>query len=459
LQSDGLLVPNTTVFDYGCGLGGDVRRLKEAGFDCTGWDPVHAPGNGRRSSDLVNLGYVVNVIENPRERQEALRDAWGLTQRLLTVSARLVAETPDHDRISPYADGVLTRIGTFQKFFEQQELRNWIDQSLDVAAVAAAPGIFYVFRNDAERSRFIARRFRRSAAMPRLRVNDRLFATNQPLLEKLAAFIAARGRLPGPDELAEYGLLEAALGNIKRAFRVLEHASDPSAWAAVREIRRQDLLMLLALSRFDRRQRLSELPPDLQLDVKAFFGSYTEGCKLADELLFALGKPALMDSAFRAAGCGKLMPRALYVHVEALPHLPTLLRLYESCARTYAGGDMDANVIKLSRAEPKISYLQYPEFEDDPHPSLAESMSVHLQTFRIRTRNYRDYDNPPILHRKEEFVSSDHPLKSKFERLTRIEEAKGLYENPSGIGNREGWAEVLREKGVTLRGHRLVRAC
>ncbi len=38
---------------------------------------------------MVNLGYVVNVIENPEERREALRGTWGLTQNVLIVSSRL----------------------------------------------------------------------------------------------------------------------------------------------------------------------------------------------------------------------------------------------------------------------------------------------------------------------------------------------------------------------------------
>jgi DNA phosphorothioation-associated putative methyltransferase len=458
VQSDGLLRPGMSVMDYGCGLGGDVRRLKNAGFDCSGWDPMHAPDGRCLSSDVVNLGYVVNVIENPKERQDALRAAWDLTQRLLVVSARLVAESPGGDGTSPYADGLLTRIGTFQKFFEQQELRNWIEQSLETAAIAAAPGIFYVFRDDEQRARFIAERFRRPTAVPRLRVSDRLFAEHQPLLEKLAAFIAGRGRLPGREELPEYGAIEAAFRTVKRAFSVLEMASDPAAWVSARETRSQELLMLLGLSRFDRRQHFNELPIDLQLDVKAFFGSYAAACKLADELLFSLGNLERMDEAFRSTTFGKAMPRALYLHASAVAHLPILLRLFEGCARTFAGTVAGANIIKLGMGEPKISYLSYPDFDSDPHPALVESVSVHLQTFRIRVRSYRDYANPPILHRKEEFIRHDHPLKSKFERLTRIEEAKGLYKDPSSIGTRDRWSALLQLKGFAYRGHRLVRA-
>ena len=84
-------------------------------------------------------------------------------------------------------------------------------------------------------------------------------------------------------------------------------------------------------------------------------------------------------------------------------------------------------------------------------------MTVHLQTFRMREWDYTSYRNPPILHRKETFVASDHPLHAKFARLTRQEESKGLYEAPAHIGTRLGWEEQLSVKGFSLRGHRLIR--
>ena len=67
--SDDLLGESGTLMDYGCGRGGDVARLSDAGLDCVGWDPVHAPEGRRRLSSVVNLGYVINVIERIDERR------------------------------------------------------------------------------------------------------------------------------------------------------------------------------------------------------------------------------------------------------------------------------------------------------------------------------------------------------------------------------------------------------
>ena len=132
-------------------------------------------------------------------------------------------------------------------------------------------------------------------------------------------------------------------------------------------------------------------------------------------------------------------------------------RVYEGCARAYIGAVEDANIIKLHRDAPQVSYLSYPQFERDPHPALAASLLVPLQTFRIQHRDYSGSNNPPILHRKEAFLSDAHPLYPKFSRLTRQEEKWGLYDKAARIGTRRGWEQILTERGIRLAGHRLVR--
>ncbi len=155
---------------------------------------------------------------------------------------------------------------------------------------------------------------------------------------------------------------------------------------------------------------------------------------------------------------GKLLPDDLYVHRSALDALEPLLRIYEGCGRAYLGDVEGANVIKIHRRSGKLSYLVYPEFDDDPHPALLRSIRVSLRTRRIDGTDYAQSANPPVLHRKESFLAPDHPLYAKFARLTACEEKNGLLDNPSGIGTRVGWSRRLAERGFSLKGHRLVRS-
>ena len=275
----------------------------------------------------------------------------------------------------------------------------------------------------------------------------------RPLIE----FFEERGRAPAEDELPGGNEIRERFGSLRRALRLVQRAHDAEAWRKVVTARGEDLLIFLALSRFDGRPRFGRLPLAVRRDIRAIFSSYRRACEESDVALLAVGDMVRVSKAARGSPVGKLTPSAIYVHESALDRLPPLLRLYEGCARGYIGRVEGANVIKLHTDEPRVSYLSYPEFESDPHPALAEGMTVHLQTFRVRERDYSGSRNPPILHRKETFLAPDHPLHAKFARLTR-QESKGLFDDTTCIGTRAGWEQALSHKGVTLRGHRLVRA-
>jgi len=451
---DGILLPSLSLFDYGCGRGSDVARLRTLGFACAGWDPQYAPETSFQNADVVNLGYVINVIENATERESVLRQAWSFAQRVMIVSARLTVET-DPGEILPFADGYLTSRGTFQKLYEQNELRLWIDSTLNDSSVAAAPGVFYVFRDPNLRYEYLSSRLRRSSALPKQRRSDQLFEAHRPLFEEFIQFVSARGRLPVEEELHAAAQLSKEIGSIRRAFMVVKRVTDPAQWEKIRTERAQDLLVYMALARFSKRPRFSILPLSLQLDIRAFFSNYARACELADKLLFSAGDRKLIETTCRASAIGKLTPTGLYVYNTALESLDSVLRVYEGCARALSGAVDGANVIKLYVHEPKVSYLSYPNFETNAHPSLHRSLLVHLQTFELSQRNYSDSENPPILHRKEEFLRKDDPLRIKYERLTRQEEGKGLYEQPSEIGTREAWEQLLKKKALQIRGHRL----
>ena len=455
-MKDGLIAASTEVFDYGCGHGDDVERLSQAGIRAFGWDPAHRPDGPRRDADIVNLGYVVNVIESPEERAQTIRAAWNYARDVLIVSARLKSEA-ETSTFDEFEDGCVTRIGTFQKFYVQHELRDWIQETLEESPVAAAPGVFYVFRQADRREQFVASRYRRRLAAPRIRLSDRLFEQHRELLQALMAFVTERGRLPEADEVEVGSELTDAFGSIKRAFQVVRRVTGPDQWQAIFDERRTDLLVYLALGRFPRRPKFSSLPRSIQLDIKAFFKTYTAACAAGDALLFAVGDMQKVDGACRQATFGKLMPTALYVHVGALNRLPPVLRVYEACARVLCGEVEGATIVKLRRLEPKVSYLSYPGFDAEAHPTLRFSIRVDLRTLAVRYRNFTESTNPPILHRKESFVPEDYPQRDLFAALTMAEESVGLFEEAADIGTLDNWNQRLAAKGLRVMDHTVVK--
>ena len=337
---DGLIHQEQTFFDYGCGRGDDLLRLHKMGIPVTGWDPAFFPDEERSPADVVNLGYVVNVIEDPAERVLVLAAAWGLARKVLIVSARLDWEATDA-AVDFQGDGIVTGKRTFQKFFTQEELRQWIEHALDRRVVAAAPGIFYVFRDEADAQSFAVNRVYRQRRIPDIEQCQELVSDHKELIEPLMAFVTKRGRLPGrlpvDAELATVPQLTRVFGSIPRAFSLLRRATSADRWDRIRQERRDDVLVYLALAAFPKRPRFGALHNELRHDIRAFFGSYKSGCAEADALLFSAGDQDAVDRACRAAGVGKLLPSALYVHHTAVEHLPPVLRVYEGCGRQLAG--------------------------------------------------------------------------------------------------------------------------
>ena len=274
----------------------------------------------------------------------------------------------------------------------------------------------------------------------------------------MMAAMTQLGRLPGPEEFPQSAQVIERLGSLNKAFALIRRVTDEQPWEDIAQRHTEDLLVYLALSRFRHRPKLSQLPTGIQRDIKAFLGNYSQACTRADTLLFRAGDPAAIDAACQQAEAGKLADNALIVHRTALDCLPPILRIYEGCARALVGDIDEANLIKLHRFSGKVSYIAYPEFETKPHPRLHLRVKVSLRTLGIDFFDYSNWQDPPLLFRKEQFLHADHPLHEKFSRLTHQEERRGLLHEIDDSAPATQWQIRLAESGYVLRGHQVVRA-
>ena len=317
--------------------------------------------------------------------------------------------------------------------------------------------MYLVFRDAAQAEGFRAARLYTRMSTPRVRIESKRFEDYQVQLTPLMDFVSQRGRIPVKGELEQELALNLEFGNLKRAFQIVLTATDEAEWDAIAYQRSLDLQVYLALANFGRGRSIKNLSPAIRADIKAFFGSYDEACEVADRLLFKIGEPGIIKKACQHNKIGKLLPMALYVHISALNEIDPKLRLYEGCASRNIGGTEDANIIKFHTEKPCISYLYYPNFDTVAHPALQWSMLIDLRDLSLKFRDYSEQDNPPILHRKETFVSENYPLYQKFSKLTKAEEKAGLFSETKTIGNRNGWEARLAACGVQIKNHRVVR--
>lgn len=132
--SKGFLMSTDTIHDYGCGKkeyiekhGNDVTRLQALGFNATGHDINYGIP---RIADIVFCSYVINVVENPDERKEIVKDAYRLARKMLILSARTDKDSLKNSKTSQMNDGVLTSKNTFQKFYTTRELQAYVKEVL-----------------------------------------------------------------------------------------------------------------------------------------------------------------------------------------------------------------------------------------------------------------------------------------------------------------------------------------
>lgn len=434
--------------DFGSGRGQDVHRLRDLGIDAYGWDPHFNPDAPKWSSDIVLLTYVLNVIDDPVERLAVLREAWDLAGRVLVVSVRL---TWEQTRVSgdDWSDGVVTSRKTFQKLFQPNELLVLVQQVTGVRCVAASAGTVYAFRDDSQRLVHITRRVAPDFAWE-------VEADAADAVRNLVGFAESRGRVPDLGEIPSHQLDQLRGVSQTQIRQIVKKGASPDGMALGARRTTLNTLLVLGIDLFSGRARFSELPLSIQQDIRFHFSSYREACRRADRLLLKLRDKQYVRGAMRNSP-GKLTPSALYVHSRAVDSMPVVLRLYEYCGSIAVGRPPAWSVLKLHHDHDMVSWLDYPDFDRDPHPKLASSYAVDLATLKAAHRTYSERSNRPLLHRKHEFLTPEDPDYAKFQRLTEAEVRAGLYVNPSIIGTEAGWEAELERCGVRLKGHRLVR--
>lgn len=418
-----------SVFDYGCGRGDDLSALEELGVAASGWDPYFRPEAPRLEADIVNLGFVLNVIEDLPERREALLGAYGLAKRLLSLSVLIGGRTA-FERYRLFRDGVLTARGTFQKYFTQEELRDYLEKNLGRQPVAVAPGIFFVFRDDGDEQSFLAaRQSSRYVALPQLARQERppiaareprqrvprekkptKWELHRPTLDRFFDACVALGRIPTPEEWGPPEDLQQ-VGHPKTVLKKLLAERGSEHFLQSRRRRIDDLIVYLALNLFERRKSLGALPPPLQRDVKDFWSSYANATTAAKALLFSLGSAENLVVAARVAANEHLgflaTDDAFFFHPSVLNRLPKELRVFVGCATRVYGEVEEADLVKVHSRTAKLSTMLYRDFDESPLPMLLERTKADLRRQELIFVDHADQKQ--LLLFKSRYLPEDYP--------------------------------------------------
>jgi DNA phosphorothioation-associated putative methyltransferase len=436
LARHGLLNEQCTVFDYGCGQGDDVAALRGAGITASGWDPHYFPDAEQKPADIVNLGFILNVIEKRDERKETTQKAFALARKCLVVAVMLRRKAQTQ-RLTRYNDGFLTQRNTFQKYFDQAEIKKFVEDALRQEAIAIAPGIVVVFRDKIAEQQFLSNRHRRARDVSHLLLRfdqpskekkDRdtlLVQEHSDLIKPIWEEMLRLGRLPDPTEL-DTDISEKVvnrLGSLRTAARLAQAVFGMDALKEARASRIDDLRVYFSLNLFSRRKPYHVLPTELQRDIKAFFGNYKNADATGRETLFSVGDPSIVASACAQAsksGVGFLDGHSLQLDARLVDRLPVALRVYIGCGEVLYGDIDDANLVKIHLRSGKLTLLKYEDYDTSPLPKLKERVKIRLRDQDVEFFEYGGEYLSQLLYVKSRFMTPDQ---KDYERQKRFDDA------------------------------------
>jgi DNA phosphorothioation-associated putative methyltransferase len=443
LAKNGFLEGQYSIFDYGCGRGDDLRELEAHGLDVLGWDPNFLPDADKVNADLVNIGFVINVIEERNERIEALQNAWELTDKLLVASAMLANESY-LAKFTPFKDGIITSRNTFQKYYTQSELKLFIELSLDEQAVAVAPGIYFIFKDKELEQEFLQNRHRRNHSWEHksqpIDIKEAktklLFSTHNELFESFWQSCLLLGRCPAIDEFSKSDELIELLGTMKKAFRFCKGFYDTKDLAIAQQMRREDLLVYFAVGLFRKRKAYKHQSEQTKRDIQEFFGTYTDAQTQATELLFQIADVEKVEQECIEANetlpasvldCENDKFHSLTLHKKYLDLLSPQLRVYVSSALQLYGELDDIQLIKIHLTSGKLTLLGYEGFYDSPLPQLKERVKIKMADQDVDFFDYITEDKRPVLLNKIEYIDesfTDFKIQKAFSKRLNKEMLK-----------------------------------
>jgi len=476
LLRHGLLAPERSFFDYGCGRGDDIAALTTEGFVASGWDPHYAPDRERVPADVVNVGFVINVIEDPAERVDVLHRAFTLTRGVMAVAVMLYG--PESMECQ-FGDGVITTRGTFQKYFNQAELKDFLDHVVHQEAFLVGPGIAFVFADKEWEQRFLASRYRRQNVGTRLlqlraraRVRERPVARSKleeleppaphPLLGELWRISLDLGRHPDDVEVPMLSQVVAELGSLQRALRKLDRLFDQTLLEQARAVRAEDLRLYFAMQQFSKRPRYRQLEPRLQRDVKAFFGDYASAQTAGLRLLSEAADPAVLLRACQEAaesGLGWLDgDHDLQLHVSLVERIPPVLRAYVACGLQLYGDLAEVDLVRIHIGSGKISLMQFENFGGSPLPAMKRRVKVNVRRANCEVFEYGEQYPMPLLYNKSRYLNEESAGFAEQLAFDESLAASGLLGGSEFGPSAEDLAKGLKVRRLEIDGLTLIRA-
>lgn len=189
---------------------------------------------------------------------------------------------------------------------------------------------------------------------------------------------------------------------------------------------KDDLLVYLALARFRSENVISNLPAEIQEEIKLYLGNFLKGVSLSKKLLFSTGNKEDLIDLCEDAPTGVNDRESFYIHSSAVPNLDPTLRVFVGMAGIFYGDIQEADIIKLHKNSIKISFYNYDDFNNKPLPELHSRIKIDLAKQQMNFYNHKSQKSQQLLYFKEQYVLESHPAYKKWKSFSETLRNGGL---------------------------------
>jgi DNA phosphorothioation-associated putative methyltransferase len=429
-----MITPEHSIFDYGCGKGSDIELLKQANYDISGFDPYYFSSNPKIKADVVNLGYVINVIEDKDERDFVLKDAFHYANKLLIVSVMMIHQK-NYDSEEVLNDGCVTKSNTFQRYYSQEEIKDYIDFTLDALSIPVAQGIFFVFKDKQLQEKYLLNKYKNCSIneiifenrLPRLKrmsVREKHFEIVQDEMMELWKETLQQGRILFEDEIQDEMLLllKNEYRSINRIYKALFENFEIDVFEKSMRLKMEELLVYFALTQFKEPMKFKEYNLPFQRDIKAHFRSHKNGLIAGKKALHEIADSYLIFEAVNKScqdGLGFIHDGHSYMfHRKILDKLPPILRIYVYTATFLFGEVDDVDIFKIHLQSDKLTLLYFDDFSKKM-PVLKTRVKIDLGLQDLDIFNYSLTADKQLLYLKSYYLD---PLDNDFKNQKDYDE-------------------------------------
>lgn len=217
--------------------------------------------------------------------------------------------------------------------------------------------------------------------------------------------------------------------------------------------RTEDLSLHFAMHAFSLRKSYGSFPPELQRDVRAFFGSHKRAQEAGQALLYSIGNQDLLleDAAVAAAArIGHLEHGKFQFPAHRLRELSVRLQAYVALAERLAGDLSEATFLRIHINGRKLTALTYADFETSFLPRLMTRVKVEFDTFDVSIIDHSAENDVRLLYLKSRYMTETDPRRAAQRAFDQeVLDLNALNFANEGPSFRE-FAQTLLKAGVKI---------